>query len=32
MTPGWVLDMVMIRFKYEARLAGARFENRALGG
>lgn len=25
MTPGWILDMYMIRLKYDAKLAGAKF-------
>ena len=24
MTPGWIMDMYMIRFKYDARLASCR--------
>ena len=25
MTPGWILDMYMIRLRYDARMAGARW-------
>lgn len=32
MTPGWVLDMFMIRLKYDAKLAGAKLERMAAGG
>lgn len=29
MLPGWILDMFMIRLKYDAKLAGAKLERRA---
>ena len=32
MTGGWVLDMYIIRMKYDAQLAGATMERKALGG
>lgn len=32
MTPGWILDMFMIRMRYDAKLAGAKLSRRALGG
>lgn len=32
MTPGWVLDMFMIRMRYDAKLAGARLARKAAGG
>ena len=32
MTPGWVLDMYMIRMKYDAAMAGARMDRKAMGG
>ncbi len=28
MTPGWILDMFMIRMKYDAKLAGAQLSRR----
>ena len=31
MTPGWVLDMYMIRLRYDAKLAGAKLERKAAG-
>lgn len=32
MLPGYVLDMYILRLKYDARLAGAKIERRAAGG
>ena len=32
MLPGYVLDMYILRLKYDAKLAGARIERRAAGG
>lgn len=32
LTPGFILDMYVIRMKYDAKLAGAKMERRALGG
>ena len=32
MTPGWILDMYMIRLKYDAKLAGATLARRMVGG
>ena len=31
MLPGYILDMYMIRLRYDARLAGANMEKRAFG-
>ena len=31
MTPGWVLDMYMIRLRYDAKLAGAKLERKDAG-
>ena len=31
MLPGYILDMYMIRLRYDARLAGAKMEKRAFG-
>lgn len=32
MTPGWILDMYMIRLKYDAKLAGANLARKMAGG
>ena len=32
MTAGWILDMYIVRMKYDATLAGAQLERKALGG
>lgn len=32
MTPGWVLDMFMIRMRYDAKLAGAQLARKMTGG
>jgi len=32
MTPGYILDMYMIRLRYDARMAGAKLAGRAAGG
>jgi hypothetical protein len=31
MLPGYILDMYMMRLKYDAKLAGAKMEKRAVG-
>ena len=32
MTPGYILDMYIIRLRYDAKLAGAKLAGRTLGG
>ena len=32
MLPGYVLDMYILRLKYDAKLAGAKIERRQAGG
>jgi hypothetical protein len=32
MTPGWILDMYMIRLKYDAKLAGVTLTRKMAGG
>lgn len=32
LTPGYILDMYMIRMRYDAMLAGAKLERKAAGG
>ena len=32
MLPGYVLDMYILRLKYDAKLAGAKIDRRAAGG
>ena len=31
MLPGYILDMYMIRLRYDARLAGAKLQRQAIG-
>ena len=31
MTPGWILDMYMLRLRYDAKLAGAKLARKAAG-
>ncbi len=32
MRPGWILDMYIVRMRYDATLAGAKLSRKALGG